>query len=217
MALLGDDTVPVGRTPDLGEDARAEGSADGDARPDPRVERSREVVLKATLELLAEIGYGELTIEAVAARSGVAKSTIYRHWSGKLELVSDAFMELKRSHDDLPPPGPVRVRVAALLDELARGVKDPNWRVACLPALIDASARDEDMAALCQQLAEKGIGRLIRLLDEAKDAGELPDDTDSTLLADALTGPILLRALFHRPEVDPDDVPALVDQLLPRE
>src|SRR4029450_13783209 len=53
---------------------------------DPRVERSRRVILEATLGELGEVGYGTLTIEAVAARAGVGKSTIYRHWPGKLEL-----------------------------------------------------------------------------------------------------------------------------------
>ncbi|MGH9209172.1 MAG: TetR/AcrR family transcriptional regulator [Acidimicrobiales bacterium] len=205
MALTDDPTTDVG----LGHRSKADIA-------DPRVERSREVVLRATLDLLAEVGYGNLTIEAVAARSGVAKSTIYRHWSGKLELVSEAFTELKQSLYTPPPPGPVHERVTAYLQELARGVKDPNWRVACLPALIDASARDPDMAKLCRQLSETGIGRLITLLDEGRDAGELPDGTDTEALADALTGPILLRVLFHRPALDPDDVPALVDQLMPR-
>lgn len=183
---------------------------------DPRIERSRETVLAATLDLLGEVGYGHLTIEAVAARSGVAKSTIYRHWSGKAELVTEAFTEMKRAGYEPPPPGPMRERVIAHLQELAHGVTDPNWRVACLPALIDAAARDAEMAALCGQLAEMGLGRLVSLLDEGLAAGELPAETDTTLLADALTGPVLMRALFHRPAVDPDDVPALVDQLLPR-
>jgi TetR/AcrR family transcriptional regulator, regulator of autoinduction and epiphytic fitness len=204
VALAGEGTSGVG----LGDRAKAD-------FVDPRVERSRELVLAATLDLLAEVGYGNLTIEAVAARSGVAKSTIYRHWSGKLELVSEAFNELKRAHDVPPPPGPIRQRVTDFLREIASGVKDPTWRVSCLPALIDASARDPDMAILCRQLAEKGAGRLIRLLDEAVEAGELPEGTDTELLADALTGPILLRALFHRRELDPDEIPALVDQLLP--
>ena len=67
--------------------------------PDPRLERTRRAVLEAALDLLTEHGYGEVTIEAVAARSGVAKSTIYRHWpGGRTDLVRDAFHELK------PPP-----------------------------------------------------------------------------------------------------------------
>jgi AcrR family transcriptional regulator len=194
----------------------APGGAARAAAVDPRIERSRELVLVATLELLGEIGYGNLTIEAVAARSGVAKSTIYRHWPGKLALVTDAFMEMKQADYVAPPAGPVHARVTAFLVELARSIKHPDWRAACLPALIDASARDDDVAQLSCQLAELGTGRLVDLLDEARAAGELPAGTDTCLLADALTGPILLRALFHRPLVHPDEIPALVDNLLPR-
>src|SRR6478672_8581823 len=63
------------------------------ARPDPRVERSRQAILDATLQLLARDGdVGALTVEAVAARSGVAKTTIYRRWRDKWELALDAVM-----------------------------------------------------------------------------------------------------------------------------
>ena len=78
---------------------------------DPRVERSRRVILEAVLEELGEVGYGAFTIEGVAARAGVGKSTIYRHWAGKLELVEDAFRTLK-AHAQVPEggslPGPGR-------------------------------------------------------------------------------------------------------------
>ena len=57
---------------------------------DPRIERTREVVKRVALSELAAVGYGAFTIEAVARRSGVAKSTIYRHWPGKLTLIADA-------------------------------------------------------------------------------------------------------------------------------
>src|SRR5262249_24688713 len=72
------------------------GSAtDALAEPDPRVERSRRVILEAVLDELGDVGYGALTIEGVAARAGVGKSTIYRHWSGKLDLVEDAYRTIK--------------------------------------------------------------------------------------------------------------------------
>ena len=58
---------------------------------DPRVERSRQVILQAALDELGEVGYGTFRIESVAARAGVGKSTIYRHWTDKLALIADAF------------------------------------------------------------------------------------------------------------------------------
>jgi AcrR family transcriptional regulator len=182
---------------------------------DPRVERSREVVLKATLDLLAEVGYGELTIEGVASRSGVAKSTIYRHWKGKLALITDAFTELRQLPDDLPATGPVRDRMAILLAALAVRVSEPDWRVRCLPALIDASARSPEVAEVCRELAESGLQQFVDVLDDGVAAGELPPDTDTVLLADALTAPILMRGLFHRPTPAPDEIPDILAQLLP--
>jgi TetR/AcrR family transcriptional regulator of autoinduction and epiphytic fitness len=90
----------------------AAGAAPGDrapgARPatttvDPRVERSRRVVREAALAELVESGYGAFAIDAVASRCGVARSTIYRHWSGKLALITDALETLNRQ----PRPGTV--------------------------------------------------------------------------------------------------------------
>ena len=99
---------------------------------DPRVARTRRVVLEATLDLLAESGYGAVTIEAVAARSGVAKSTIYRHWPGRVELILDAFHELKAP---VAPPGDGNVRetVIAVLENLARVAIESTWSM-CLPS-----------------------------------------------------------------------------------
>ena len=76
----------------MSETAVADAAA---AEVDPRVERSRRVILSAALDLLGEVGYGGLTIEAVAHRAGVGKSTIYRHWPGTLEMLEDAIRTLK--------------------------------------------------------------------------------------------------------------------------
>jgi AcrR family transcriptional regulator len=183
---------------------------------DPRIERSRMCLLEATADLLREVGYGQLTIEAVAARSGVAKSTIYRHYASKAELVSDAFTAVHtRGGADLPPPGPVRGRVAAILTDLACAVDEPD-RLACLmPALIDAAERSDEMAGLAQRMADESAAPLQAVIADAVEAGELPPQTDPAVLADALVGPIVLPRLFHRPPVTPADIPALVDQILP--
>jgi AcrR family transcriptional regulator len=182
---------------------------------DPRIERSRDHILAATIDLLREIGYGSLTIEAVAARSGVAKSTIYRHWPGKAQLVADAFA---RAHQPPgpPPPGPVRDRVVALLRDLATVVVEPDQRLACmLPALIDAAERSDDIASLACQLAASSERAMVQVLEDAVRVGELSAETDVHVLADALHGTVLLPRLLHRSHIEPDAVPAMVDQILP--
>jgi AcrR family transcriptional regulator len=183
---------------------------------DPRIERSRMCALEATADLLREVGYGQLTIEAVAARSGVAKSTIYRHYASKAELVTDAFTAVHaRGTAELPPPGPVRGRVVAILTDLACAVDEPQ-RLACLmPAVIDAAERSSEMAALARRLAEESAAPLVAVLADAVEAGELPPHAEPAVLADALVGPVVLPRLFHRPPVTPVDIPGLVDQILP--
>ena len=181
---------------------------------DPRIERSRHHVLIATVDLLREVGYSRLTIEAVAARSGVAKSTIYRHWPGKVELVTDAFTTLQR-RDAEPPPGPVRDRVAAVLTGMVESLTAPAHLACVMPALIDAAEHSPEMAMLSGRLAEESAVPLRKVLDDAVETGELPPDTDTGLLADSLVGPIVLCRLFHRRPVTADEVPTLVEQTLP--
>jgi TetR/AcrR family transcriptional regulator, regulator of autoinduction and epiphytic fitness len=180
--------------------------------PDPRIERTRRVVLDAALTLLIERGYGEVTIEAVAAKSGVAKSTIYRHWPGRLELINDAFHELKPTIP-VPVEGSVRDRLVGVLEELARNVAASRWS-ACLPALIDAAERDPTARELNNRLSQRGRQTIASLLADGVAAGELPADLDTDLIAEALAGPIILRRLMSGPPLDPADVRHLVEQVL---
>jgi TetR/AcrR family transcriptional regulator of autoinduction and epiphytic fitness len=182
--------------------------------PDPRIERSRRVVLTAALELLGELGYGGLTIEAVAARAGVGKSTIYRHWDGKLDLVEDAVRVLK-SDLAMPAGGPVRERVVALLQQVATTLADSTWS-RCLPAIIDAAERDPAVLDLNRRFTCERRELMIGLLAEGVATGEIAAGVDLSLLAEALVGPIIVRRLlFHEP-FEPEAVPRLVEQLLPR-
>ena len=185
-----------------------------DTTQDPRIERSRRVILEAALDELGDVGYGALTIEAVAARAGVGKSTIYRHWSGKLALVEDAFRTLK-AQAVIPETGPIRERIIAFLEQLATLVEESTYS-ACMPALIEAAEHDPQVRAFhCEFSAEKRAV-LVDVLGEAAASGELPRDTDPELLADALLGPIVMRRLMLYEPFDPKQVPALVDQVLPR-
>ena len=180
---------------------------------DPRIERSRRVILEAVLEELGEVGYGALSIEAVAARAGVGKSTIYRHWPGKLALVEDAFRTLK-AHALVPESGTLRERLIGFLEQVAQFVEESTYS-ACMPALIDAAERDPQVRAFHCEFSSERRAVLVDVLRAAVTSKELPKDTDPELLADALVGPIIMRRLMFFEPFDPKLVPALVDQVLP--
>ena len=181
---------------------------------DPRVERSRSVILSAARAVLTEVGCGSLTIEAVAARAGVGKSTIYRHWPGKIELIEDALCSL-RDEVTVPMGGSVRDRLVGFLQGMARNMADSTWS-ACLPAMIDAAERDAEVLALQRRISQERRQALVDLLAEGVRAGEIGPSLDLSLLAECLVGPILVRRLLLHEPFDPAAVPALVDQLLRR-
>jgi TetR/AcrR family transcriptional regulator, regulator of autoinduction and epiphytic fitness len=183
------------------------------AEQDPRVERSRRVILEAVLEELGAVGYGPLTIEAVASRAGVGKSTIYRHWPGKLELVEDAFRTLKAAVI-VPSDGTLRSRVIDVIEQVACLIEQSTYS-ACMPALIDAAERDPNVRAFHNRFSAERRAVLVGLLGDAIASGELPATADPEILADALVGPIILRRLLLGHTVGPAIAREIVDQLLP--
>ena len=95
------------------------------------------VILEAAVEELADAGYGGVTIESIAARAGVGKSTIYRHWPDKLALIADAF---ETFHVQMVPDlsdRTAREAVELLVGHVAEVVVDSTWS-RCIPALIEA-------------------------------------------------------------------------------
>ena len=180
---------------------------------DPRVERSRRVILEAVLEELGEVGYGAFSIEGVATRAGVGKSTIYRHWGGKLELVEDAFHTLK-AQAHVPEDGSFRDRLVSYLEQVASFVAESTYST-CMPALIDAAERDPNVRAFHTRFAAERRAVLVDLLGEGVKAGDLPPSSDPELLADALLGPIVLRRLMFGEPCAVSEVPSLVAQILP--
>lgn len=179
---------------------------------DPRVERSRRVILSAALDVLSEVGYSGLTIEAVAARAGVGKSTIYRQWCGKLELVEAAVRNLKPAAA-WPTTGTVRERLMVVLRQMAHAMAGSTWSN-CLPAIIEAAERDAEVMAIHRRLATERRELLVELLAEGVKSGEVPAGADLGVLAECLVGPILLRRLLLHEPFDDAAIGDLVDQLL---
>lgn len=183
--------------------------------PDERIVRSKSTVLQATVALLLERGYGGATVDEVARRSGVAKTTIYRHWPTRTDLLRDACSRIGTPLDK-PQTGIVREDVTAILKNLASLLRSAPW-AAVLPSIIDAAERDPDMAAMYSEL-QRGYSSVLQdVLTEAVSAQQLPADCDVSTLTAAVIGPLFYRRWFSREPVSDAFAEQIVGLLLPSE
>jgi AcrR family transcriptional regulator len=184
-------------------------------QPDPRIERTHELVKREALAELAARGYGAFTIESVAKRSGVAKSTIYRHWPGKLALVADALETLNvQSPGDtaLVPTSPLE-RVDRLLRHLAGAFADPTI-TGCTPALIEAAEHDGQVRAFHHAYAATRRQALVQAIDDGVADGTFPSRVDPGTAAVALAGAIVYCRVMTDAPYRADDVPTLIETVL---
>lgn len=159
---------------------------------DPRVIHTRQVVHDAVLRELADRGYGGLTVEGVAARAGIAKSTLYRHWPDGAALIADTLASRPPQPLTTPADGSARDRIVQLLIHLAQAMADPQTS-ATLPAMIEAAEHDPAVAAFHHAESERRRQQLIDLVALGVQEGELAPDLDPDLTALALCGPIVYR------------------------
>lgn len=179
---------------------------------DSRIARSRATVLAAALDLLVERGMSGTTIEGVARRSGVAKTTIYRHWPGRPALVLDAFDSALRPPVD-PDTGDLRSDLIELLGGLADALSE-SPAAGLMPALIEAAERDPEFAELHHRLATRRHAPALAALRRGRARGELPADSDPADLLDMLTGPLFHRRMFCGGRPDRRFAEHVVDQVL---
>ncbi|RLE22755.1 MAG: TetR family transcriptional regulator [Actinobacteria bacterium] len=188
--------------------------AEEQANRDPRIERSRKVILEATVDELAEVGYGALTIESVAKRAGVGKATIYRQWRGKVDLV-ESVLEMIRVDVVVPAEGTVRERVTGLLQGLAFYLSDSRAS-SCMPTMVSAAHYDDAVGDFQFRFATERRQILVDLLSEGVATGELDSDIDPGLTAEILAGPLFYRRLMTNEPFPAVDVPKLVEAVLGR-
>lgn len=159
---------------------------------DPRIERTRTAVQRATLDVLGSMGYAAFTVEGVAKQAGVAKSTIYRHWPTKLMLIADALETLNRQpRPDLSATS-VRGQITELIDHLVGAFTD-SVLSACIPALIEAAEHHPEVADFLYTYSAKRRQTLIDTIQRGIASGELPDNLDAEMAALALSGPIIYQ------------------------
>ena len=181
--------------------------------PRERDEQREEAILRAALELLAEIGYDQLTMDAVAARARCSKATIYRRWPGKAELVTTAVQRQAAVAHAAPDTGGLRSdlleAVAAMRTSLV------NQDAARIIGLMAAMRRDPALAEVVrdQVLASKRevFGAVVA---RAVTRGDLPATADHELLAEISSALLLSRLLVTGDPLDPAFEQHLVDTVL---
>jgi AcrR family transcriptional regulator len=180
---------------------------------DPRVVLSRERVLAAALDLLTESGLGELTIDDVSKRSGVAKTTIYRHWPNRAALVIDAC--LRMDDGDQPPPdtGSLDGDVSTFLKNLAGLLATARWS-SILPSIVDAAEHEPAFAEVHGTIQRRHAAPLRAALERAVDRAEIRPSADLSAVVAALIGPLYYRRWFSREPADDEFVNLIVRTVL---
>ncbi|MGH3798173.1 MAG: TetR/AcrR family transcriptional regulator [Pseudonocardiaceae bacterium] len=165
------------------------------ARPGRRRSaQAHEAILDATLEKLHDVGFAGLTIEGVAARAGVGKTTVYRWWPTKNGLVIEA---LDRYLDAAPlqPTGDSRADIRALIQRIADTFARPPLGDV-LPALAVDLTRDPEAAEQFRKMMGPRRAANAAVIQHIADRGDLPRDVDPHALLDMLAGAILYRSLL---------------------
>lgn len=178
----------------------------------PRDPKRDDVILAATLELLAEDGFNDMSMEAVALRAGVGKPTIYRRWPSKTALVIDALSQHAPAIE-IPEGATVREQLTALMVGLARSMRTgPAGRI--MAGLVAQIHHDPELAEVFRDAFVAKRRRLVFvLLREGIERGELRPDLDLELAADQLAGPCVMRRLVTGGSLGDAVAAKLVDYL----
>ena len=182
-------------------------------RADPRVIRSKASILEACAELISEEGFAGVSIEAVAARSGTAKTTIYRHWPSREALLIEAFGICSDAPYDSPDTGSLRDDLIAVLSGLALKLNEGGW-CSALSSLADAASRDAELERLHISTLALRRKPLTDVLERGIARGDLPAGMDIEDAVALLGGPLFYRAMLARQPVEPAFVNRTVDAAL---
>lgn len=175
----------------------------------PRSEEARRKALAAAVDVIAEKGVADLTIEEVAQRSGVAKTTIYRHWPERASLIIDT-VRSSFEHVSTPDTGSLRGDLDAFFGGMVRA--DLTGKVGqLLPCLIDAAGRDAEIDLLLDRIAAERQQPVLAIVARAQDRGELPADLDPRVVVGTIVGPIVFRKLVWRQPLDTSYVSGCLD------
>lgn len=179
-----------------------------------RSEASHQAILKAAAELLEEVGYVGMSIEAIARRAGVGKQTIYRWWPSKAEVVLEFYRRRVEQSLRDPDSGSIQSDLSQWVEQLV----DLRTAAASARALVGIMAEAQADPALAQKFSDQVVAYRHRcihaILRRGIDRGELRDDLNLELAADLIEAPVWYRLLLGSSRLDHQFSTQLVDEIL---
>lgn len=163
----------------------------------PRSIQSHQAILQAALGLLAEVGFDAMSIDAIATRAGVGKTTIYRRYSGKEELVADA-IESIRQDVVIPNTGNLWSDIDALIENAAQITLTPLGRQTVAMIISSASSNSQFAQIYWDKYLQPRRQAFAIVLERAKARTEIQEDLDPGLVFDTMSA-IMLYALIFPP------------------
>ena len=179
---------------------------------DKRVQRSKEAVLASTYALLSEGGIGGVSMDEVSRRSGVSKTTIYRHWPSRSALLMTACATMG-SPPEVPDTDSFEGDLDALVGDLAEQLRSARWP-AILPSIIDAAERDPELATLHASLHAAMMTPFLAIAERAQARGDFPVGVTAAELIASLIGPLFYRRWFSKEPIGSNFVAGAVARVL---
>jgi len=162
----------------------------------PRSEKSRKAILNSTNKLLLHMSVQELSIEAIARKAKVGKTTIYRWWPNKTAVVMDALISQPGMQSPLPTPANDSEAIVMQIDKLIRLLASNNGQTIA-QLFSEAQSSEESQKIFENNFLAPLIDAIEFSIDEGKKKGEFRSDIDTKTAIDMICGPIFFRLMAH--------------------
>jgi AcrR family transcriptional regulator len=172
------------------------------------------MVLETAVALLQERGYSGCTLEAIVERTGVARTTIYRYWPSRTELLADA-LGSRGENAQLPDTGTLRGDLIEFLTTSSNRMEEDQLThcLRTLPSLIEAAKREPALVSIAARSTETLIGAIRSILERAKSRREIRRDCKLDMIANLIVGAIYVQRAFLNKDLTIDYVSELVSTL----
>jgi AcrR family transcriptional regulator len=180
----------------------------------PRAEAREQAILDAALELLMEVGYDRLSIDALAERARAGKATIYRHWSGKAQIVAEAVRRLKAGELTASvDTGSLRGDLISEMVQVCSSMSTED--AAIITGVMSAMRTDAELAGLIRsQVLDSKRGKFDGIIERAVSRGELPEGSSAELVEEVIPAMVINQLVIQGLCLDDQFATHVVDDIV---